>query len=442
MRFLFTAALALGVSVLGISKASAQQFSLNRTGLFKDGAMNPAQSCLRADVDAKAGIGVLHLGTWSQFAGSAGNWGARWSYGENIGRDALDKILGSALSKSRSALNSNTEFYTFLLRFRLNPETGAEVWVDNSTRFETKMNVPNNLLRLFVYGNKEYVGQDLSGVFNTEFYLQSYNKTAFGYRRNFGEKLSLGGSLNLYQGIVNARGEITESDMNYPAGGDSIVLTYKGSFDASIGINNSDDLDNATFDNIGNFANLGTGMSLGAQYKINDRYSLQGTLRDWGFIRWNTTGYNTKVDGRTVYRGYDVLDSAFFDGTVEAIVDRLGSYERDTTKRKYTEALSPNWEIGAQAQWNKRLANRLLVTRQGFTRNIQFTLLTDLNVIGKLHAVLNLGTGTIRNTMLGGTIYYDSRRFQFFVASEQIGNVTLKGTNLGADANMGLVFKW
>jgi len=429
--------------------ARAQQFALYRSGLLVDAANNPYQTGFSPDDESHTAIGFLNVASFTQFTNSAGKFAANYNFSELLDAARRDKILGLDLTDGRSSLNSRSEFYTFQLRFRLNIEKNRELSITNSTVGEAKMYMSNNLLRLMMYGNKPYVGDNLNKTFDMGLYMQAYNKTSIGYRWDMNSKLSLGVNLNIYQGIVNGKAKLEQTGFFTAPGGDSITLKYNGSANYSTGF------DAAIIDPIRNSNSAsdigkqltkglkpGLGMSIGAAYKINDKFSATFAMKDWGYIRWEKSSTNYSLQGQTSFKGYNVVDSSFFKGNVQDILKRMGSYANDSSKGSYSTRIIPTFEIGGQYKWTEKLQNRLVVTRQGYIKNYQFSLITDLTLYRKLHAVLNMGVGTLRNQMVGASIYYLSKHFQTYIGSEQISNATLKNTNLGLDAYFGFGFRW
>ena len=432
--------LAAALLVLGASQAHAQQTALYRTTLLRDAAANPYQAVFEKDDGEKSAIGFLNTSSFTQYTNSAGVIAASYTFGDLLDTKKRDKILGSSLTKGRSSLFNQNEFYTFQLRFRVRKDKRGEFSVNNSTVTDTRLYLSNNLLRLFLYGNKQYAGLDLSGAFDVGLSALAYNKTAIGYRQDFGSKLSLGGSLNLYQGIVNGRAVIENTQFSTSPNGDSLVLNYNGESDFSTGFNGN--IAKAGFKDFGKFVNLGLGASLGAEYRYNDKFSFTAAVKDWGVIKWNHSGYNYSLHGRTNFQGLNALDNGYLRGNGEQILKRIGAYANDSSRGSYSTRLIPNLELGVNAKWNNRVRSAFVITRQGFIKNYQFSLLTDLRLIRKLHGVLNLGTGTLRNQMVGLSVYYESQKFQFYVGSEQLSNLAIKGTNLGVDGYLGFGFRF
>jgi hypothetical protein len=273
--------------------AHAQQTALYRTGLLRDAASNPYQAVFDEDEDQKNAVGFLNISTFTQYTNSGGVLAGRYAFGELIDAKKRDKALGPTLTKGRSSLLNQNEFYTFQLRFRINQEKRGELFINNSTVTDTRVYLSNNLLRLLLYGNKNYVSTDLTKAFDMGVSILAYNNTAIGYRQDLNDQLSVGGSLNLYQGIINGRAVIDQTNFTTSPNGDSISLNYNGASDFSTGYNGDiKNMSKGGLKDFGRFANLGIGFSAGAEYRINKKFTVTGAIKDWGVIHWNRSGYS------------------------------------------------------------------------------------------------------------------------------------------------------
>lgn len=256
--------------------------------------------------------------------------------------------------------NLNIELLGFGFRYKNNFFT-----ISNRLRVQQYFEYSQDLFKLPLQGNGNYMGTDNPANLNLAVNGQAYVETSLGYQRQINKKLSVGGRVKLLTGIYN----VETNSINAKIYTDEETYGVRVFYDmdvrfaliAPFEINNykfeisSDKKWTSPF-----FKNLGFGMDLGADYKITDKIGVSAAVNDLGFITWKT---NTQSIKSTVSDVGDYYDdgSFYFQGftmdELQKIVDD-SAYRRnflDTLKQyfpmsntqisQYSTSLNTNFNI-------------------------------------------------------------------------------------------------
>ncbi|MCG8310423.1 MAG: DUF5723 family protein [Cytophagales bacterium] len=165
-------------------------------------------------------------------------------------------------------------------------------------------------LVLFGNGDERTFGRDLS-LDHTLLRQNLYHEFALGYAVKISDKLSLGARFKILSGVLNAQTEQVNGYLRTDL--DSIHISNSNFTFRNSGYNYfTEDLDIfSVYRNTLPFSggNSGIGFDFGAEYQINDRLSISGSITDLGYIKWkeNTESYSFN-DVSYSFKGFDVID--------------------------------------------------------------------------------------------------------------------------------------
>ncbi len=202
---------------------------------------------------------------------------------------------------------------------------------DITERADANIVFPGDLIRLGIEGNESFPGQNID-LSSMRADVQYYHEIGLGASKNITEKLRIGARMMLLSGVVS--GHLTNNGMTLTVNDD-----YTHTFDADVSLNVSapvtftrdaadGEIDNIRFEEerfeerndyisyaLG-FANPGFGIEVGAEYRINDMFTVSAALTDIGFIKW-------KRDRSEVY----LTESIQFSGlTLQDVYDENLSF--------------------------------------------------------------------------------------------------------------------
>lgn len=172
---------------------------------------------------------------------------------------------------------------------------------DITERADANIVFPGDLIRLGIEGNESFPGQNID-LSSMRADVKYYHEIGLGASKNITEKLRIGARMMLLSGVVS--GHLTNNGMTLTVNDD-----YTHTFDADVSLNVSapvtftrdaadGEIDNIRFEEerfeerndyisyaLG-FANPGFGIEVGAEYRINDMFTVSAALTDIGFIKW------------------------------------------------------------------------------------------------------------------------------------------------------------
>jgi outer membrane protein OmpA-like peptidoglycan-associated protein len=273
----------------------------------------------------------------------------------------VDGLIGNLKTNNYITTSVHIDLLSFGFKvkknyFSFNLTEKADIW----------LRYPKAFLDFIWKGNGAFLGTQQN--FNFGINATHYREWGFGYTRELTEKLTVGGRLKVLSGMENvwtAKSDVTfytdPNDFSYKASSDILVNTSA---------------DTAGFNHFNaskyflNFKNLGLGVDLGANYKLNDKFSFSASLIDLGYINWksNTTNYQSKNPGAAfIYKGVGLsalgVDTVKFDKVMQKMTDSL-SKTFDITKNNhnsYKTYLPAQMYVGANYSLNeKNIAGLLL----------------------------------------------------------------------------------
>lgn len=205
-----------------------------------------------------------------------------------------------------------------------------------------------DMLEFLFYGNgnEKYLGKttNLDGPkINANF----YHEFSLGYSRQITSKITAGVNLKYLSGIANTWTE--KCDFNIYTNPDDYTITAGSHILFHTSLPDTDSFEDFSGNNFFEFyGNNGFAIDLGAKYKINKKFSASFSLKNLGFIKWNSNvkSYETEDPSKSyTYEGVDIND--FFDDDelnwekvqeiLDSISDELGIVE---VEKKYKAPLS------------------------------------------------------------------------------------------------------
>ncbi|RME13483.1 MAG: OmpA family protein [Bacteroidetes bacterium] len=196
---------------------------------------------------------------------------------------------------------------------------------------------PGDAIKLLIEGNGGgNVGKnfDLGLKINHNTYLE----TGINFAREIKQdKLFVGGTLKMYNGIANFQ---TKTNKTTFLTGDT-AFEYIAQSDVLINVASVYDTNTYQVKYGQAFKNLGFGIDLGANYIINDKFSINAAVLDIGYIKYKTFAQNYAFKGNLYFPGIDlkkvINDSMQIDQALQKLADSLAKkYHFTQTNNAYT----------------------------------------------------------------------------------------------------------
>jgi len=281
--------------------------------------------------------------------------------------------------------------------------------------FTAKLSFTKDLADFFLYGNgsERMLGKTVR-FDNTGLNFNSYHEFAAGYTRQFSDRLSVGITCKYLNGSFNfwtKKSEFsffTDTVTNYAITAQSDVLVNTSS--------TVSDFDNM-IDQIIEYGwfdlskNNGFAFDIGAQYKLNDKFSFAASVLDMGKIKWkeNVKNYRSSAIGHEfTFAGFDLNDifnkHEYNDSLeiMDTIRDKLGL---EIVHESYTAYLNPKIYLSSEFMPSEGHHLFLMIRSDivknkprpslsiAYRRDIKkfLSLVADYSIMGRSYTNLGLG---------------------------------------------------
>ncbi len=186
-----------------------------------------------------------------------------------------------------------------------------------------------DMLQLIFNGNAAFLGQDNPADLNLGLNFRAFHDINLGWQMCLTDKLNVGLRLKFLMGLADAQANVnaqlyTDPDsyaLRLTAGADGratlpfCFVTPDGEIDYNPEINiNAADL----------FGNYGGGIDFGAEYQINDRWSVAAAVNDLGWISWKSYPERIKAglaDGGAFYQDNGIVFEGLTDEQIDGIMN-------------------------------------------------------------------------------------------------------------------------
>jgi len=156
----------------------------------------------------------------------------------------------------------------------------------------------------------------------------SYVETGISFARELKEdKLTIGGTLKMYNGLANIQ---TKKNKTTFLTGDT-AFEYIAQSDIIVNVASIYDENSGSPKIPQAFKNLGFGIDWGANYKINDHWSVNAAVIDLGYIKYKSNTHNYTFNGQFYFPGIDV--KKIISDTIN--IDKALSDLQDSLAKKY-----------------------------------------------------------------------------------------------------------
>lgn len=326
-----------------------------------------------------------------------------------------------------------------------------------NSRTQANATLPVSLLDVR-YGNWDYhnncpIKQSVSDLSLNAY---TYLEYALGYTRKVNDKLRVGATVKILNGIMAASADnlnITV-DTKETNDGYAVGITTQGEImiAAPLLITNDEEgyIDKLEYDSDGSLGigkNNGFAIDLGASYDINDKWTVGLSLLDLGSINWKNNITTLSADNSFEFSGVNVND---------AIKDK--NTESDSYWTQLEDSLTNIKNITAEVKgsFKTKLNSRIIATGEykPFGWLTAGGVLTGTFIDGKLYSRLSvngaLRAGKVFTFMLNGTVNHGGRMalgtgmqlklggFQLFAMADRMPMKVAK--SYGANVRFGINF--
>lgn len=191
-----------------------------------------------------------------------------------------------------------------MLKFYTNLSGDVEMGFSAQSRVESKALVTDESVQLFA-GPSNFQEDNYENIFNNHYKLQIYDQLSYTYRERINKQFVIGFKLSYLSGIQYAKIDVVNSSVQFNRepdenGEQSATVAMQGRYYHSYVPGR---LSGRDF--LPTLRNPGASITMGASYRTEDGITIQGNIKDLGFIHWNKRSSVSDFNNSTVIHGID-----------------------------------------------------------------------------------------------------------------------------------------
>ncbi len=181
------------------------------------------------------------------------------------------------------------------------PKSNLSFFLNISDRQEAYALFSENLLKLALYGNKQFAGENVE-YSPLDFYQYHYNQFQFGFNKMYSNNVKLGIGVSFLYGQTNRRGTSPELSIFTSETGDQFSGTAK------ILIHQSDpnNTQYLAYNGAGASVDVFTEFPIHFSSDSSNPAKFMASISDLGMINWNASADEIRIDTTFVYQGVEV----------------------------------------------------------------------------------------------------------------------------------------
>jgi hypothetical protein len=175
--------------------------------------------------------------------------------------------------------------YSIMLKIFTSLNGDQEIGFFTNTKVEARGSVTDETVALF-NGIGSFPNTTYTNTFNDNYSYQLYHQIGFTYREQINKNLAFGIKISALSGIAYQNLQVNSSSIVIDQSNNSVDLHLQGKnqmYGGTLSQLNAQDL-------LPKFRNPGLSVSIGTSYKDENGVTLQGNIKNLGFIHWNNNG--------------------------------------------------------------------------------------------------------------------------------------------------------
>jgi hypothetical protein len=323
-----------------------------------------------------------------------------------------------------NAINELSTKNFISLAFRMNIlEAGFKVkktYLTFNVSEKANMNLtfPKELFELLLNGNAGFIGRevDLSTV---SFDMTHYREYAVGFARQVSKKVTLGARVKYLYGMENVSS--AKNNFRFYTAPDDYQLELSSEYVINTSMQGNDP-NGSSGNYMTGLKNTGFGGDISATYQMNEKWKLNASIIDMGFIRWKSNVKNlTTAPGNYSFDGIDIAefmsDSSSMDNVVDSMSDAFTPQE---TFDPYTTKIPTHFYINTSYRIDEKTNAAALLHAQSFHGTVQPSFTASINRRLTDHFTASLSYSMINQHFdnVGAGIVVHMGAIQFYMISD------------------------
>jgi hypothetical protein len=301
---------------------------------------------------------------YTSFSNSGFKWDNLIRYDKQVDSLKLDyeNTIKKLSKKNYLAFNQQIEWLSFGFKIKHTQYINFSF----TEKFNFRFTYPKDLFSLAGFGNSQFIGSEANfdgiGIDMTH-----YREFALGYSNQIDNKWTIGGRIKLLFGLSNVWTKTSEATIAvdedyYDLTANSNIIIHTSAPEKIYDTTGNNPMKASDVkDYLLNFSNPGFGIDVGANYKIDDKWSVAASILDFGYIFWKTgTRKFSSLDKNFVFSGLDIQPLIPNDSmTIEDIINNLGDsigriFKMEEEKKSYANPLNPKIYISGTYNISKK----------------------------------------------------------------------------------------
>ena len=392
-------------------KIFGQQFSQYNTGSLYDSFENPSQKAFITDSSKQFASNFL-LPTFNANFFIIGDGQA------TLKSRAFSNLYSNAalqIGKGKfNHLDVHVNAYLLMAKMFSSLNGDVELGFAAQTKAEGKGLFSDESLAI-LNGTASFPKSIYNDIFNDSYYFQSYHQLSFTYKEKINKHFTLGAKLGVLMGIQYEELHINHSQIVFDKPNDSAILGLNGTYYSSFIPGHL-----VPRDYLPTFRNPGASISLGATYRTEDGFIIQGNIKDLGFIHWSSRSHVYAFDDISTINGLSTKDR---EGNIYNEVERIshggGTQTSFNTPIDGRAELSVNQKFWLDDNKNFRYMPTLIASKQLFYPGFIGALVNPVQY--KNYTVTVTTTyDDFKLFNIGAQFMYQTPNFDFYIGSDRV----------------------
>ena len=407
-------------------KVFSQQFSQYNTGSLYDSFENPSQKAFITDSSKQFASNFLVPNFNANFfiLGDAQATLKNRAFNNKYDNSAL---LINQGKYNHIDLNANAYLVMFKMFSSFNGD--VELGFSAQTKMEGKGVFTDDSFAL-LNGAGSFSGDAYSEIFNNNFHFQSYHQISFTYKEKINKQFSFGAKLSALLGIQYEELTINHSQVAFNKAEDSAILGLSGTYYTNYIPGHL-----TPRDYLPTFRNPGAAITLGATFRTEDSFYIQGNIKDLGFIHWSSRSHAGAFNDIVAIEGLSTKgreDSVY--NAISKIIHGNATQTSFTTPIDGRAELSVHKKFWLDDDKNFRYMPTLIASKELFYPGFTGALVNPFQY-KKYILTLTTTYDDLKLFNLGAQFMVQTPNFDFYIGSDKVAQTgSLLSAQLGKNS--------
>ncbi|MBB6111163.1 hypothetical protein SAMN05421821_110182 [Mucilaginibacter lappiensis] len=403
--------------------ASAQQFSQYNTGTLYDSFENPSQRSFIPDSSRQYAFNFLipNFNVNTYLTGNAQRTFKSKLFGSNSQYYTDNLQIGQG---KYNHFNANINAYAIMFKLFSSFNGDVEIGFSAQTKAEARGLFSDESFAL-LNGTRNFPNDNYTNIFNDNYRYQAYHQISFSYRERVNKKIAVGFKISALLGIEYQEFNINHSQVTFDRtnpNNPSALLGLTGRYYANYIPGQRD-----ARDYLPNLRNPGAAISFGLSYITDDRVTIQGNIKDLGFIHWSNRSATYDFNNSGMINN---LGSQHFADTLYNRVRTIMQDNNNKTVKPLTTATNGLAELSAtKSYWigygnTWKYSPTLIASKALFYPDFKGALVNHFNYRGLFTATLTTSYDDMHFFNIGTQLMIKSPNTEFYIGTERLTNTS------------------